>query len=136
MGDIIGEKNSTGAGAPRMKRVHEHRAGGADSTVPRKECHESDNGVNSPRETNDRGGDQKKEMKRYNAKDKKERDEAPRKRRKEKQEKEERPKEQRHRKEKKASKSNKTNGRKGKRHQGKVKLARLFGLNITCDQKR
>merc|ERR1712037_76535 len=135
-GDIIGEKNSSGAGAPNMKRVHEHRAGGADSTVPRKECHESDNGVNSPRETDDRGGDQKKEMKRYNAKDRKERDEAPRKRRKEKLEKEERPKEQRHRKEKKASKSNKRNGRKGKRRQGKVKLARLFGLNTTCDQKR
>ena len=64
-GGVIGEKNSTGAGAPRMKRMHEHRAGGADSTVPRKECHESDNRVNSPRETDDRGGDRNKELEKY-----------------------------------------------------------------------
>merc|ERR1712110_626115 len=136
MGDIIGEKNSTGAGAPRMKRIHEHRAGGADSTVPRKECHESDSGVNSPRETDDRGGDQNKETEVNYAERGKERGETPRKRKKEKEKNGEGQEEQRDKKRRKTSKSKGRKERKEKRCQGKERLARLFGLNTTCDQKR
>ena len=135
-GGVIGEKNSTGAGAPRMKRMHERSAGGADSTVPRKECHESDTGVNSPREMDDRGGDQEKEIKIYYAERGKEREETPRKRKKEEEKKGEEPEEQKEKKRRKTSKSNGENERKEKRGQGKEQLARLFGLNTTCDQKR
>ena len=120
-GDIIGEKNSTGAGAPNMKRVYEHRAGGADSTVPQKECHESDIGVNSPRETDDRGGDQNKEMKTYKQGREKERGEPPRKRRKEKEEKNEGPAEEANKKKRKTSKSNGKKGTTEKRSQRKAK---------------
>merc|ERR1712001_570674 len=43
--------------------------------------------------------------------------------------------EQTNEKRRKRGKSNGKNGREEKKNQGKERLARLFGLNITCDQK-